>query len=103
MLDEPELFATCHALAEDAREVIGQHVIELVGQLARIIRDGVAEGAFRAVDPEAAAWAVLRATASFHHPAHAGEWSDPGIDAAFEGVWRLVLEGLAAPAPGSRQ
>jgi len=102
VLDEPELFATYHALAEDAREVIREHVIELVGQLARIIRDGVAEGAFRAVDPDAAAWAVFRATASFHHPVHAAEWSDPGIDAAFEGVWRLVMEGLAAPELGSK-
>ncbi len=97
LLDEPELFATYHALAEDAREVIREHVAELVGQVARIIRDGVVEGAFRAADPEEAAWAVFRATASFHHPVHAGEWGDPGIDAAFEGVWGLVLEGLAAP------
>jgi hypothetical protein len=34
---------------------------------------------------------------SFHHPVHAPEWRDPGIDAAFEGVWRLVMEGLRAP------
>jgi AcrR family transcriptional regulator len=95
--DDPEMFATYHALAEDAREVIREHVAELVGQIARIIRDGAAEGAFRAVDPDAAAWAVLRATASFHHPVHAPEWRDPGIDAAFEGVWRLVMEGLRAP------
>ena len=101
-LDEPELFATYHALAEDAREVISQHVAELVGQLARIIRDGAAEGAFRTIDPETAAWAVFRATASFHHPVHAAEWGDPGIDAAFEGVWRLVLEGLRAPERNSR-
>jgi tetracycline repressor-like protein len=74
--------------------VIREHVVELVGQLARIIRDGVAEGAFRTVDPDAAGWAVFRATASFHHPVHAPEWRDPGIDAAFEGVWRLVMEGL---------
>ena len=55
-------------------------------------------GAFRTVDPEAAAQAVFRATASFHHPLHAPEWRDPGIDAAFEGVWRLAMEGLRAPA-----
>jgi AcrR family transcriptional regulator len=97
--DDPELFATYHALAEDAREVIREHVAELVGQIARIIRDGVAEGVFRMVDADDAAWAVLRATASFHHPVHAPEWRDPGIDAAFEGVWRLVMEGLRAPAP----
>jgi hypothetical protein len=29
------------------------------GQIAHIIRDGVAEGAFRAVDADAAAWAVF--------------------------------------------
>src|SRR5882724_2625514 len=97
LLNEPELFATYHAIAEDAREVIREHVVELVGQVARIIRDGVAEGAFRVVDPDAAAQAVFRATASFHHPVHAPEWSDPGIDAAFEGVWRLVMDGLATP------
>jgi AcrR family transcriptional regulator len=97
LLDEPELFATYHALAEDARAVIREHVDELVGQIARIIRDGVAEGAFRAVEADAAAWAVFRATVSFHHPVHAPEWRDPGIDAAFEGVWRLVMEGLRAP------
>ena len=32
------------------------------------------------------------------HPVHAPEWGDPGIDAAFEGVWRLRMEGLRAPA-----
>ena len=95
--DEPELFATYHAIAEDAREVIREHVAELVGQIAHIIRDGVVAGAFRPVDPAAAAWAVFRATATFHHPVHAPEWRDPGVDAAFDGVWRLVMEGLAAP------
>ena len=94
--DDPEMFATYHALAEDARGVIREHVAELVRQIACIVRDGVAEGTFRAVDPEDAAWAILRATASFHHPVHAPEWSDPGIDAAFEGVWRLLMEGLRA-------
>ncbi len=93
-LDEPELFATYHALAEDAREVISQHVAELVGQLARIIRDGVAEGAFRTIDPEAAAWAVFRATASFHHPVHAAEWSDPRED--------IYTEEDGEPLDGSR-
>lgn len=103
VLDEPELFATYHAIAEDAREVIREHVAELVGQIARIIRDGVVDGAFRTVDPDAAASAVFRATASFHHPVHAPEWSDPGIEAAFEGVWRLVMEGLRAPTPESQR
>src|SRR5918996_5425652 len=37
VLDEPELFATYFRLAADAREVVGSHVQELTGQLARII------------------------------------------------------------------
>jgi AcrR family transcriptional regulator len=99
VLDDPEMFATYHALAEEAREVVRRHVEELVEQLAQVIRDGMADGEFRRVDPEIAARAVFDATARFHHPAHAAEWSDPAIDAAFEGVWRLVLDGLSAAGP----
>ena len=55
LLDEPELFATYHAIAEDAREVIREHVGELVGQIARIIRDGVAE------------WVDVKRGASMNH------------------------------------
>ena len=66
----------------------------LVGQIAAIIADGVARGEFELGDPVAAARAVFDATARFHNPAHAAEWSDPGIDAAFERVWSLVLAGL---------
>ena len=38
--------------------------------------------------------AVLFATSRFHHPAHAAEWSDPGIDTAYNDVWQLVMNGL---------
>jgi hypothetical protein len=40
---------------------------------------------------------VFYATARFHDPVHAAEWSDPAIDAAFEEVWSLLLRGLAKP------
>jgi hypothetical protein len=36
---------------------------------------------------------------------HTPEWREPGVDAAFDGVWRLVMEELIAPAgtqPGNR-
>jgi Tetracyclin repressor-like, C-terminal domain len=91
---DPALFAMYHALAQEARQVVHLHVAELVGQLARILRDGVARGEFRVNDPDAAARAVFDATARFHHPAHAAEWADPNLDAAFGGVWRLILAGL---------
>jgi AcrR family transcriptional regulator len=93
-LDDPELFATYIGLAAEAREVVNAHVDMLVGQLARIIRDGVARGEFDVEDPAAAARAVFDATSRFHNPAHAAEWPSPGTDAAFEGVRALVLRGL---------
>lgn len=95
-LDEPELFATYMELVADAREVVMTHVSTLVEQIAQIITDGVARGEFAVVDPTAAARAVFDATARFHNPVHAPEWSDPNIDAAFAGVWSLVLGGLGA-------
>lgn len=92
--DDPELFATYHALAEEAREVVEMHVQDLVDQMTRIIQDGVLQERFCAGDPPLAAKAVLDATTRFHHPAHAVEWDAPSIDADFEGVWRLVMDGL---------
>ena len=94
-LDDPELFATYVQLAGEAREVITAHVQILVGQLASIIAEGVERGEFAVDDPQAAARAVFDATGRFHNPLHAPGWSDPGIDAAFEDVWSLILRGLA--------
>jgi AcrR family transcriptional regulator len=96
--DDPELFATYVQLAGASRAVIGEHVGQLVGQLAKIIGDGVEQRSFAARDPDAAARAVFDATGRFHNPAHAAEWSDAGIDADFEAVWELVLRGLESPA-----
>ncbi len=68
VLDDPELFATYHQLAEAAREVVEAHVAELRRQLAAIIRAGAGTGEFKVADPAAAAQMVLDATAVFHHP-----------------------------------
>lgn len=95
--DDPELFATYSALTADARDVVKAHIQSLVAQLTRIIADGVAQGQFPAVDPAVAGRAVFNATTRFHNPIHASEWTDPGVDAAFEGVWSLILGGLRAP------
>jgi AcrR family transcriptional regulator len=97
-LDEAELFATYVGLAAGAREVVKAHVDALIDQIARIIADGMKSGAFTVKDARVAARSVFDATARFHHPAHAAEWSDPGIDAAFESVWSLLRAALAAPA-----
>ena len=91
---DPELFAAYRTLAANAQSVVDAHVAELVELVALIIRSGVKEGTFRAVDPVATGQAVLFATFRFHHPAHAAEWADPAIDAAFNDVWQLVMDGL---------
>jgi AcrR family transcriptional regulator len=98
--DDAELFATYTKLAADAREVVSAHVETLTKQLARIIADGVARGEFTVTDPRVAGRAVFDATSRFHNPAHAAAWSDPGIHAAFEGVWSLVLTGLGTADAG---
>jgi AcrR family transcriptional regulator len=95
-LDDPELFATYSVLAVESSTVIAAHIEDLVGQLNRIIADGVASGEFATGDPTVAARAVFDATSRFHNPAHAGEWSDPAIGAAFDAVCALVVAGLRA-------
>lgn len=95
--DDPELFTAYRALAADARSVVAAHINELVGLAAKVIASGVEEGTFRAVDPVSAGRAVLVATSRFHHPAHADEWTDPAVDAAYDDVWRLLMDGLCAP------
>lgn len=93
-LDDPELFATYVALTTDARAVVTAHVDHLVGQLEQIIADGVARGELAPTDPRRAARAMFDATTRFHNPVHAAEWADPGVDAAYEAVQRLLLAGL---------
>ena len=100
--DDPELFAAYRTLAADAHSVVAPHINELVELAATVIRSGVKEGAFRAADPVAAARAVLFATSRFHHPAHAAEWTEPGIDAAYNDVWQMLMAGLCAGKRGGQ-
>jgi AcrR family transcriptional regulator len=91
---DPELFATYGVLAADARGVIDEHVDELLGQLQRIIADGIASGDFRRTDARITALALFDATSRFHHPAMAYLWGRPDEDAAFDAVLDTLLRGL---------
>jgi AcrR family transcriptional regulator len=93
--DDPELFSAYRSLAADAQSVVAAHVDELIELTAAIVRAGVAEGTFRAIDPLAAGRSVLVATWRFHHPAHYLDWRDPAIDTAFDEVWDLLMNGLS--------
>jgi AcrR family transcriptional regulator len=94
---DPEVFAAYTTLAADAQSVVRAYVEELVALVALVIRSGVEEGSFRPVDPATTARAVLLATTRFHHPSHAGEWSDPAIDRSFHDVWEMLMAGLCTP------
>jgi AcrR family transcriptional regulator len=92
--DDSELFTAYRTLAADAKSVVAAHIDELIHLVATVIRSGVQDGTFRTVDPLAMGRAVLVATSKFHHPAHAAEWGDPAIDAAYNDVWQLLMHGL---------
>ncbi|MEH1903447.1 MAG: TetR family transcriptional regulator [Nostoc sp.] len=94
VLDDPELFATYSAIAQEAQGVVQAHIDELVSQVAAIVESGISSNEFKVTDPQVAAKAVFQAMVRFHHPAHASEWSDPDIDTDFAQVWRLILAGL---------
>jgi len=102
--EDPELFAAYRTLAADAKSVVAAHLNELIGLAAAVIRSGVEEGTFRTVDPVAAGRAVLFATSRFHHPVHVAEWADPAIEAAYDDVWRMLMNGLCVEkSPGERR
>jgi len=98
LFDDPELFTTYCELVAEARDVVGEHVDYLTAMVARLVREGAARGEFAPGDPAATGRAVLGATARFHHPAHASEWSHPDLERDFEEVWALILSGLKARA-----
>ena len=102
-LEDPELFATYVELTAGARSVVRAHVDTLVRQLERIIADGVARGELETTDTAGVARGVFDATARFHNPVHAQEWSDRGIAAAYENVRDLVLSGLSRTPTHSRR
>ncbi|NLU71577.1 TetR/AcrR family transcriptional regulator [Streptomyces sp. HNM0575] len=95
--DDPELFATYTVLTAELSSVVERHIGDLVGQLARIIEDGRRKGVFNkelvGTSTETAR-AVFHATARFHDPAYAAEWTRRDIEADFTAVRTVILQGL---------
>ena len=94
--DDPEMFATYLALAQEARDVVKAHKERLAGQIEHILSDGLQQGAFDITDVKASARAIFDATIRFHHPAHAEEWSDASFAARIDALLALLLRGLEA-------
>jgi AcrR family transcriptional regulator len=95
--EDPEMFATYLALAQEACKVVKAYKDGLVDQIVHILSDGVEQGAFEVTDVKASARALFDATARFHHPAHAEEWSDPATPGRIDALLALLLRGLEAP------
>ncbi|ACB95101.1 TetR family transcriptional regulator [Beijerinckia indica] len=94
--EDPDLFATYVAMAAETGIAFQAHGDRLRTHLAKILDDGLRQGQFQITDPHAAGAALLDATVRFHHPLHAGEWSETNIDREFEAVWSLAMRGLEA-------
>jgi AcrR family transcriptional regulator len=95
--EDPEMFRTYLALAQEACEAVKAHKERLVEQVAHILSDGVKQGAFQVADTKATARAVFDATIRYHHPAHSDEWTDPAQAARIDALLALLLRGLEAP------
>ena len=95
--DDPEMFATYLALAQEACKVVKAHKDRLVDQIAHILSDGVKQGAFQIADVRVSARAIFDATSGFHHPAHCEEWRDPQLATRIDALLTLLLRGLEAP------
>ena len=92
--DDPELFRAHHEVAGQSPEAVGEHVEALIGQIEKIIAEGVAAGEFpRGLDTRAAAEAFLHATSPFHHPTMLMR-EPPLTDAHARAVLALLMAGL---------
>ena len=94
--DDPELFRAYHKHVVGLRDAVDAHVERLIGQLSRIVANGVADGEFPAtLDPATAARAFLQATYRFHHPALL-VLDPPPTDAEARVVLALLVAGMRA-------
>ena len=93
-LEDPELFAMYNALAEESVESIEKHIKDLISQLNEIVQEGVNSGEFQSEHANEQAAAIFFATARFHHPALAKEWTSPHIKKEFSLVWEIIKFGI---------
>ena len=96
--DDPEMFATYLALAQEACQAVSAHKECLCDQVEQILSDGVKQGAFDIADVKATSRAVFDATIRFHHPAHSEEWGDPAFAERIDAVLALLLQGTGSAA-----
>ncbi len=95
-LDDPEIFRVHYNIVQADHDTVRAHVEVMLGQVERMIRDGIAAGEFpHALDASVAARAFLHATSAFHHPALVMLNPSPP-DADAHAVVHMALAGLRA-------
>lgn len=95
-----EIFDTYSVLVNESSAVATEHVEDLIGQIEKIVRDGIDSGEFARRDAHVTARAVFTATLRYHDPLHVQDWAD--TDTEFSAVLDLVITGLSClplPAP----
>lgn len=96
--DDPELFRTYQAIAEQSRVVVELHLDRLITQLTEIIQTGTASGEWTVRNPRKAAIAILNATAVFHHPVFVARPGPPPAIDEVHTTLRLLIAGLKSGA-----
>lgn len=79
---------------EENWAAIEAHMIEIRGVFASIIRDGVASGEFRAVDPDETAEVVKACFVMVLHPALIAECADKDLEGLAQALARFVAHAL---------
>ena len=96
--DDPEMFATYLTLAREACQTVNCHKDCLVDQIARILSDGVKQGAFEVADVKVSARAIFDATSRFHHPGACRGMERSGHAARIDALLRAAAQGSGSAA-----
>ncbi len=94
-VEDPLLFETYRVVVEGNPAVIGGYLDTIRGQIAAMIRAGVADGDYRVTDPDAAAAAVMAAITRFRHPVFVAGGGGQSMEADIRPVVALLNGGLA--------
>lgn len=90
-----EMFKMYTEVTAEAAELVHLHIQRLIEQMGVLIDKGIHRRQIAPIaDTKALARSIFHATARFHHPAHAYEWSNPGIEQDFEQLWLLLEQGM---------
>ena len=91
---DPEMFAKYHKIAENAHQVITEHIKDMVSQVAGILDDGSKAGIFNVNDPQTTARRIISATAYYHHPYHVLQQLNGSVEAEASSLIDILIDGL---------